>query len=397
VVLLDDAEPGKARSFDHLSGSRSASPAPRAITIDAERLREAHELSPSVDLHAVGVETSEFLAPLAASGAQAFRVCPLEYDEQVRGFLCVGFVVDAHGQEDAGINANEIAERLSLALARATPAAAAGEWVVEQPRQRSPLESGLHRALQREEFTLVYQPIISSHSRHVLAVEALVRWPNGADGTSRSAAEFVPVAEDSGLIVDLGDWVLRTACSQFDAWRREGVQLDFISVNVSPRQLRHSGLLATILACLQRSGMEPRQLQIEITEDLMKEGPAAVAMLRELAQRGVRLALDDFGDGNSRLSAVRDLPVTALKIDRSCVAGIAESEQVRDLVRAVVGMGAATGKLVIAEGVESPEQMRLLEMAGCDAMQGYLFAAPLAAADVPGFMLASPRTMSLVA
>jgi len=400
VVLLDEYAADCARCVEFLAESPNPMAAPRLISIDAAQLRAAalhtdgaHSIG--LDASAVGVDAESFLNPLAAAGAQAFRLCPIEFNEQVRGFLCVGFRVDAHAQEDTAIGANEIAERLGLALARrnyardvhrATEAQAVPSDSLARPR--SPLESGLQRALKREEFALVYQPIISAHSRHVGAVEALVRWPNGADGTTRSAAEFIPVAEESGLIVDLGDWVLRTACAQFDSWRRSGLTLDYIAVNVSARQLRHDGLLATVLACLQRSNMQPGQLQLEITEGMLQEGPEAVALLRQLTQRGVRLALDDFGDGNSSLSVVRDLPITALKIDRSCV---------ESLVRAVIGMGAATGKIVIAEGVEVLGQLEFLEAAGVDALQGYLFAPALAAAELPAFVHAQVEAPSLVA
>ena len=401
VVLLDETLGNSARCFDFINESQAPMPAPRSIVIDAQRLRAASAQETGLDVGAVGVDAEEFLGVLTAAGAQAFRLCPLEYRDQVRGFLCVGFRVDAHAQEDAGFGANEIAERLGLALADRVaglllaPAVDAAALLVE--RTSSPLETGMQRALQREEFTLAYQPIVTAHSRHVSAVEALVRWPNGSDGSSRLAAEFIPVAEDSGLVVDLGDWVLRTACAQFDSWRRSGLTLDYVAVNVSARQLRHSGLLATVLACLQRSNMQPSQLQLEFTEAMLQEGPQAVALLRELAQRGVRLALDDFGDGNSSLSAVRDLPVTALKIDRSCVAGLTVSESVRSLVRAVIGMGAATGKIVIAEGVEQTEQLEFLEAAGCDALQGYLFAPALVAAEIPAFVASYTEAPSMVA
>ena len=401
VVVLDELNRDQARCFDFLLEAREPTSGPRTIGIDAERLRAASAQAPGLEITAIGVNSEDFLSPLTVSGAQAFRLCPLEFREQVRGFLCIGYRVDAHAQEDAGFGVNEIAERLGLALAgRASTArdmalpAPAG---AAEPRVRSPLETGMQRALQREEFALAYQPIVAAHSRHVSAVEALVRWPNGEDGLSRTAAEFIPVAEDSGLIVDLGDWVLRTACAQFDSWRRGGLTLDYIAVNVSARQLRNSGLLATVLACLQRSNMAPSQLQLEITEDLLQEGPQAVALLRELAQRGVRLALDDFGDGNSSLSAVRDLPVTALKIDRACVAGLGANESVTSLVRAVIGMGAATAKLVIAEGVENSAQLEFLEAAGCDALQGFLFAPALPAAEIPAFVAAYTEAPSMVA
>ncbi len=401
VVLLDACAPGNARSIDFLTESTTPIAPSRTVAIDETKLHAAqvsgHSAQTSgLEVHAVGVDAEAFLMPLVACGAQAFRFCPIQDQGQVRGFLCVGYRVDAHAHEETGVSVDEICERIGLALTHHARASSAPAPVLAS-RPRSPLETGLQRALQREEFALAYQPIVSADERRVIAVEALVRWPNGTNGASRSAAEFIPVAEDSGLIVDLGDWVLRTACAQFNNWRRDGLTLDYIAVNISAHQLKFTGLLATVLACLQTNHMEPHELQLEITENMLNAGPQAMVMLRELFERGVRLALDDFGDGNSTLSAVQNLPLTALKIDRSCVAGLADSEQVRSLVRAVIGIGAATGKQVIAEGVEQYPQLRFLEAAGCNALQGYLFSQPMPAAELPAFIHAQSEAPSMVA
>jgi len=152
-----------------------------------------------------------------------------------------------------------------------------------------------------------------------------------------------------------------------------------------------------VLSTLQRHGMSPGQLQLEFKESLLEEGPQAMALARELAQVGVRLALDDYGDGQSSLAALRELPVSALKIDRACIAGLDGSDQVRSLVRAVAGMGVATGKQVIAEGVERIEQVRFLEEAGCDAMQGFLFAEPCEPAGIVDFSRRQQQVRILVA
>jgi EAL domain-containing protein (putative c-di-GMP-specific phosphodiesterase class I) len=384
VALLSATEPGLARCHDYLAEGPLQSPAPRELRFDAARFEAACAQHMSIDLAACGVDVREFYAPLAANGARAFRVCPLHAGGHAIGFLCVGYRVELHDHEDERFDAGTVAERLSLAFGRIVT-----ERATMQPRPaaapQSPLETGLHRALQRDELSLAWQPIVRAHSRELCAVEALVRWQDERVGRERTAAEFIPVAEESGLIIDLGEWVLHAACAQFADWQREGLELDYVSVNVSPHQLRHAGLVPSVLATLHRHGMQPGQLQLEIKESLLDEGPLVLALLGELAGRGVRLALDDYGDGNSSLAALRDLPVTALKIDSACVAGITDSEQVRALVRAVAGMGAVTGKLVIAEGVERIEQLRFLEEAGCDALQGYLFAAPMAAAGIREF------------
>ena len=396
VVLLDESTSGSARSFDFLDELPS-SVATRVVAIDEAQLQAVYELgmqtqAPTLDVHAVGVDAEAYLQPFVTGGARAFRLGPIQYNGQVRGFLCVGYRVDMHAMADTDIGIVEIGERLSLALGNRAS-------LTKSPitRIRSPLETGLQRALHREEFALAYQPIIDANSRQVCAVEALVRWPHDQDGISRCAAEFIPVAEDTGLIVDLGDWVLHTACAQFNGWRRDGIALDYIAVNVSTHQLRYSGLLGSVIACLQRNHMDTKQLQLEISESMLDEGPAALAMLRELAARGVRVALDDFGDGNSSLSAVRNLPVSVLKIDSACVAGLADNDQVKSLVRALIGMGIATSIQVIAEGVELPEQMRFLETAGCNAMQGLLFAPAMAASELAEFMHARSKVQSLVA
>lgn len=400
IVLLNSDTLDRARSFDFLA-DQVFSAAPRSVIIDGEQLRSAPSGIQVLDLNAIGVDTENFLGPLTRSGARAFRLHALEADGQIAGFLCIGFRVDAHDNDDADISSGEIAERLSLAIAgwarsgaatapafaaAATAAPGSASTTQRAVAARSPLESGLHRALQRAEFALVYQPIVDAHSGHCGGVEALLRWPVGPDGASRLAAEFVPVAEQSGLIVDLGDWVLRTACQQFDSWRRDGIELDYVSVNVSARQLRHKGLLPTVLACLQRGGMAPSQLQLEMVESLLNDGPETLAVLRELADRGVRLALDDFGAGDSALGRLQSLPIHTIKIDRSCVAAMGADATTRAIINAAIDVGAATRRRVIAVGVERSEQLEFLEAAGCDAMQGFFFAPPMPASDLAAYL-----------
>jgi EAL domain-containing protein (putative c-di-GMP-specific phosphodiesterase class I) len=395
VALLAASEPGLARCHDFLVEGQVPVGGPRELRLEPGLFEAVCEQHMSIDLAACGADARSFLAPLNAAGARAFRICPLRAGGHAIGFLCVGYRVELHDHEDELFDAGAVAERLSLAFERIVVERAQSRPATRAAR--SPLESSLHRALQREEFTLAWQPIVRAHSRELCAVEALVRWQDERAGRERSAAEFIPVAEESGLIIDLGEWVLRTACAQFADWRRDAVGLDYVSVNVSPHQLRHAGLVPSVLATLHRNGMQPDQLQLEVRESLLSEGPQVVALLHELAARGVRLALDDYGDGNSSLAALRDLPVTALKIDSACVAGVTESEQVRSLVRAVAGMGAATGKQVIAEGVERIEQLRFLEEAGCDALQGYLFAAPMVAHGIREYASRAHMSVTRVA
>lgn len=255
VVLLDKSTSGSARRFYFLDELPS-SVATRVVAIDEAQLKAVYELgmqtqAPTLDVHAVGVDAEAYLQPFVTGGARAFRLGPIQYNGQVRGFLCVGYRVDMHAMADTDIGIVEIGERLSLALGNRAS-------LTKSPitRIRSPLETSLQRALHREEFALAYRPIIDANSRQVCAVEALVRWPHDQDGISRCAAEFIPVAEDTGLIVDLGAWVLHTACAQFNGWRRDGIAIDYIAANVSTHQLRYSGLLGSVIACLQRNHMD---------------------------------------------------------------------------------------------------------------------------------------------
>ena len=404
TALIGTTPPGRsgaghARSFDYLVQD-SATVTSRGVSIDVDKLREARRAGTELDINRVGVDSEEFLAPLTHCGARAFRLCPLEFDHELAGFLCVGFVIDTHGHDVADFGVGEIAERLSLALALqtrlATAANIAGPLAAmsqtnpadELPAASELRESGLYRALHREEFELVYQPIVDAHSHYIGGVEALIRWPHGVEGSSRLAAEFIPVAEQSGVIVELGDWVVRTACMQFDQWRSDGIELDYVSVNVSSGQLRNPGLLAAILTSLQRSAMAPSQLQLEINQSALNEGPDSLLLLRDLARRGVRIALDDFGAGTVSLSTLQNLPIHALKIDGLCVAGLTGDTAMQQIVAAAINLGAAARRRVIAEGVESVAQRDFLVAAGCDAMQGYLFAPPMTAADLGAYVRA---------
>jgi diguanylate cyclase (GGDEF)-like protein len=252
--------------------------------------------------------------------------------------------------------------------------------------KRTVLEAAVHRAVQHQEFDVAFQPIMQCGSRRVLGLEALLRWPKGPRGPSSSPAAFVPIAEESSLIVDLGAWVLRTACHQYSSWRRNGFRLDYLSVNVSARQLRESALLDTILATIDRFGMKPDELQVEITESVLADGAATERTLRDLASRGVRLALDDFGTGYSSLNYLRSYPIHTVKVDRSFIADLPGARAACRLVESIIGMCNALDKHVVAEGVETQEQLDFVQSVGCGAVQGYLIGRPMMAADVDAYL-----------
>ena len=239
---------------------------------------------------------------------------------------------------------------------------------------RLSLEADLRRALQRDELRVFYQPIVSLRSRKTVEYEALVRWQHPERGLV-APANFIPVAEETGLIVQIGEWVLRQACQQAAQW--QGIT---ISVNLSARQFEDTGLLQAVRGALVSAGLEPRRLKLEITEStVMRDAAAAEETLRELKRLGVLLAIDDFGTGYSSLGYLKRFPLDTLKIDRSFVSGVGEDARDTAIIRSVLALAKTLGLTVTAEGVEtSAQQARLFEM-DCDQAQGYLFAKPMPA------------------
>jgi diguanylate cyclase (GGDEF)-like protein len=255
----------------------------------------------------------------------------------------------------------------------------------ERMHARAALEAGLRRALERHEFKLLYQPIVDCEVPNMAGVEALLRWPLAPDGHKDSPARFVAVAEESDLIVGVGEWVLITACRQFNTWRSEKLEIKYLSVNVSARQLRHAGFVELVLNALKASDMRPDELHVEITEGALAEGPSVARALGELEKHGVHLALDDFGTGYSSLSYLRNFPIHSVKIDRSFITEIPRSPAACRLAESIIAMTTVLQKHVVAEGVETEAQLRFLQKAGCGSIQGYLFGRPMEAVDIPGF------------
>ncbi|PNY79512.1 hypothetical protein CVO96_18955 [Deinococcus koreensis] len=235
------------------------------------------------------------------------------------------------------------------------------------------MESGLARALERREFELHFQPLVDAAGGQVVTAEALLRWNSAALGR-RSPAEFIPLLERSGLIVPVGDWVLREACRQAAAW--DGVR---VAVNLSARQFMGGGLAESVRRALAESGLPAERLELEITESLMMQSPErAVRLLSELKRTGVRVVLDDFGTGFSNLSYLHTFPLDGLKIDRSFVVALGQSERAGSIIAAIVQMGHALGLDVVAEGIETSEQHGALRRLGVPVLQGYLFGRPQA-------------------
>ena len=247
------------------------------------------------------------------------------------------------------------------------------------------LEHGLRMALKKNEFNLVYQPVIDVVEQRVCSVETLLRWYNPELGHI-SPGKFIPLAEALGIIHEIGSWVLYQACQQLQIWRNQGVDLT-IAVNVSGRQVDGDRFAAQIAELLKATGVHPESLKLEVTESFILERPnAAISGLRQIRDMGVRISLDDFGTGYSSMSYLKRLPIDELKIDRSFIHEINDSPQDEAIVKAITEMSHSMGIKVVAEGVETGEHVTKLCDLGCDRLQGYYFARPLAADAIPEFI-----------
>ena len=253
---------------------------------------------------------------------------------------------------------------------------------------RIELETDLRHALDRHEFRVYYQPIVALDDRRVTGVEALLRWMHPIRGLVQPD-DFIPVAEDTGLIVPIGRWVIEEACRQAASWNLElaGAPIT-MSVNLSARQFQHPGLLEDIAGALREARLEPAALTLEITEGVvMKDPAAAAAKLHEMKALGVRIAVDDFGTGYSSLAYLKDFPVDSLKIDRSFTSGVDANGDDAAIVRSIVALGHALRLSVTAEGIETTAQLAELRTLDCDRGQGYLFARPIPAGELTPILL----------
>lgn len=253
-------------------------------------------------------------------------------------------------------------------------------------QRRLDLEIALRKAITHQEFELVYQPILCLKSRQVTGMEALVRWYRPEVGRV-APLDFIPVAEETGLIVPLGEWILQAACRQVQAWRKAGWSAAHVAVNLSPRQFQQADLLASMLGIMEQEGTVPASLGIEITESaVFADTQGAKATLRALSGMGVEIALDDFGTGYSSLTYLKDLPITTLKIDQSFVRNIGDDPGAAAISSAIIALAHNLKLLVVAEGVELEEQRAFLQTKQCDRVQGYLFSKPLSVADATAFL-----------
>ncbi|MBV8559245.1 MAG: EAL domain-containing protein, partial [Acidimicrobiia bacterium] len=262
------------------------------------------------------------------------------------------------------------------------------EAMRDQSTERLLLENALRRAPQRGELRALYQPIVRLADGAMVACEALVRWVHPERGLLE-AAQFVPLAEETGIIVPIGGWVLEEACRQAASWPGDGTA-PAVSVNLSARQLSRADLVDGVAQALTASGLDPDRLWLEITESvLMEDADTAVDALGRLRALGVHLCVDDFGTGYSSLAYLRRFPVDALKVDRSFVAGLGKDPEDSAIVEAVVSMAHSLRLSVVAEGVETDDQLARLRDLGCELAQGFYFAAPVPATALDAFSAGS--------
>ena len=257
--------------------------------------------------------------------------------------------------------------------------------------ERLALENGLRFAIERGEFSLNYQPIADCQSGRIFGIEALLRWRHPERGMIPPAL-FIPLAEETGLIVPIGEWVLRTACEQCRAWQQQGFPSLYVAVNLSSRQFHQKELAASVQRVLQETGLDPAHLVLEITEGLvMQQAEATIDTLRELAAMGIRISIDDFGTGYSSLSYLKRFPIDVLKIDRSFVCDLPKDEDDAAIASTIIAMAHNLGIRVVAEGVETVEQLNFMREHNCGAMQGYYLSKPLPPEQFEDFLKSGTR------
>jgi EAL domain-containing protein (putative c-di-GMP-specific phosphodiesterase class I) len=266
------------------------------------------------------------------------------------------------------------------------------EALTHSANERMRLESSLRRALEHNEFVLHYQPQISLRDGRLIGAEALVRWQSPEGGLT-PPARFIPVAEETGLIRPLGEWVLRTACAQFRAWREAGLPDITLAVNLSSRQFEKHDLAECIGGILAETGHPASRLELEITESaIMERGEQAIDTLAQLKRLGVNLSIDDFGTGYSSLAYLKRFAVDKLKIDQNFIHDIPHNLDDNEIAATIIAMARNLKLHVLAEGVETEEQLAFLKLHGCDAYQGYLYSPPVPAAEFVKFLVGATST-----
>jgi len=301
------------------------------------------------------------IAPLLKSVAMGVALCP-------------GDSTGATNLIDAAMRATDRA-RIEGQTALTFHTDSMGLWAFE----RLTLEDSLHQALKNEEFRVFYQPRVDAQTKQILGVEALVRWIHPQLGMV-SPGQFIPLAEETGLIVGIGEWVLREACRQNQAWREAGYKPIRVSVNLSPVQFRDACLTDLVDSALADSGLATDGLELEVTESMLMNDPdETIQTLKQLKARGLKISIDDFGTGYSSLSYLKQFPIDSLKVDRSFIRDVTTNPDDAAITTAVILMGHSLKLNVVAEGVETESQLAFLQVLQCNEIQGFLFSPPVPA------------------
>ncbi|MEL7407197.1 MAG: bifunctional diguanylate cyclase/phosphodiesterase, partial [Cyanobacteria bacterium J06558_2] len=259
----------------------------------------------------------------------------------------------------------------------------------QQALERLQIEADLNQAINNREFELYYQPIVCLQTGTIQGFEALVRWISPTRGFV-SPGEFIPVAEETGLIMPMGEWILAAACSQMQSWRQEFPHAEsvFMSVNISSRQFAQADLISQIIATLNQTGLNAENLKLEITESMVMDNvDNTISLLNQLQELKIKISMDDFGTGFSSFSYLHRFPLNTLKVDRSFVSNMIQGQKNREIVNTIIILAHRLGMDVIAEGIETQEELSLLKQFNCEYAQGYFFAKPLSQADASELLM----------
>jgi diguanylate cyclase (GGDEF)-like protein len=361
--------------------------AQRLISSARGRMTVARAESDEFVLIADAATSHQAIVSLVGRIQQAVRE-PLEIDGQE---LILTASIGIAVAPDDGTEVDTLLRNASIAMYRAKETERGSfcfyaEDMNARAMPRLRMEVGLRQAVERDELFLVYQPKVDLRTGVITGAEALIRWQHPEMGLI-SPAEFIPIAEESGLILPIGQWVLETACAQIRQWQDQGVGPQTIAVNVSPIQFFRSDVVGEVRHLLDKYRLDPRLLMVEITEStLMRDTDRAAQMMHQLKALGIKLAIDDFGTGYSSLSALKRFPIDYLKIDQSFVANLTTDASDAAIAVAVISLAHSLGLRVIAEGVETPAQLEYLRGRDCDEMQGYFFSRPIQASQMEALM-----------
>jgi diguanylate cyclase (GGDEF)-like protein len=342
-------------------------------------------------VHVEGIAGAAALAVMARNLLRASEPAHLVGGAETVVTLSIGFAIVGEPPAQPAHDVDSLLQNAEAAM-RAAKAEGGGTWRAFEAsmqvdhERRLDLDRRLRHALREGQFIVLYQPIVEPAGKRIVAAEALLRWADPQRGMVQPA-DFIPVLEQTGLIVNVGAWVLREACRQGVDWIEGGARSLVISVNVSPRQFAENNFVDTVRSILAQTGFPAAQLQLEVTEGLLLDPtPETLQKIGALVQAGVRMAIDDFGMGYSSLAFLKAFPLHTLKIDRLFVNGVAKRPRDAAIARAIIDLGHGLGLQVTAEGIESQAQFDVLRDLGCDALQGFLFAQPLPPAQMQALL-----------